>query len=381
MKNILKIINLKLFIGIMMCVCILFMNCELPVYASECEVGGQHEDLDKDCACDKCGAAMHVYETKTYVPTSTSGAVASGDSSNTSFYAENKSDVSRAVITLKQWGNVNANDSVYGYNLDFPQEGDYVVYTSVYADGNAKTSIVLDSSVNITNGQMVHFTKGYHCIMVSIDVTSFTKGGKASVSVAISAMQQKACVNCNAIGGEGGEEEPPTEEAGEHVDINMDCICDNCGELLHEFATETYVPTSISGGVMEGDSSNTKFSAENTYRRTQATITLNQWGNFTDDNTKYSHCIDVPKEGDYKITARPSSTTGTYALTDVILDNSIVLAKNVAKTQTVHLTPGKHWITSSINVTQFRKGGAARVIVSIDAITETRCIHCGAFAE
>ncbi|MDE6912373.1 MAG: hypothetical protein K2P35_01580, partial [Lachnospiraceae bacterium] len=73
--------------------------------------------------------------------------------------------------------------------------------------------------------------------------------------------------------------------------------------------------------------------------------------------------------------------TGTYALTDVILDNSIVLAKNVAKTQTVHLTPGKHWITSSINVTQFRKGGAARVIVSIDAITETRCIHCGAFAE
>lgn len=388
MRNVFRKLNVKMIMGIMLCVCVLFMNCEMSIYASECEDGGQHVDSDKDCACDKCGKVMHAYRMETYVPTSASGAVMAGDSSNTTFSATNSSDVSSATVTLKQWGNMSTNNTTYGYNLNFFKEGDYVVYVNATADGNVKTNIkVIGSSTNIVNGQTVHFTKGNHSIAVSIDVTSFTKGGKATVTVNICAMKQELCANCGTIKGEGGEEESSTEESSteeeteEHVDINMDCVCDKCGKLMHVYETKTYVPTSVSGGVVAGSLSNTKFSATNTSDASTATITLNQWGNTTTDNTTYSHSIDVPKEGDYVIIVRPNTSTGSYALTEVVLDGSVVLAKNVSKTQIVHLTQGKHWIETSINVTMFRKGGKAEVYVDIASITETKCKNCGALRE
>ena len=162
------------------------------------ETGG-HVDSDKDCVCDKCGESMHIYETKSYVPTTISGVVTSGDSSNTTFSAVNKETYSSGTIRLKQWGNTNTSNTKYRYNIIVPEEGDYVVTASAEGNGNKKVSVTLDASIDITEAQIIHFRKGYHMIDTSIDVTSFPKGGSVVVNIKIAALTQTKCANCGMI--------------------------------------------------------------------------------------------------------------------------------------------------------------------------------------
>lgn len=201
MKNLLKAINMKMIISIITCVCLFFMSCEVQTYASECAGGGQHADSDKDCACDKCGAAMHVYETKTYVPTSTAGGVVSGDLSNTEFSATNMSNASLATITLSQWGNFTKDNTTYSHNIAVPKEGDYVILvTPKTTTGTyAQTTVELDDSINIAGKQIVHLTQGNHWIETSINVTQFRKSGKVTVDIDIAAITETKCANCGVI--------------------------------------------------------------------------------------------------------------------------------------------------------------------------------------
>lgn len=199
MKKIFKNINAKLITSIVACVCIVFMSFDMPVHASGCEDAGQHVDLDKDCVCDKCGMATHTYETKTYVPTTISGAVVSGDSSNTQFSLVNNAMVSSGTVTLNQWGNLKTANTKYRYNIIVPEEGDYVVTGDVRGSGNIKASVKLDASIDITEEQIIHFRKGYHMVETSIDVTSFPKGGAVKVTVEVAALTQTKCANCGTV--------------------------------------------------------------------------------------------------------------------------------------------------------------------------------------
>ena len=44
MRKMLKKLNVRIVIGIITCVCVLFMSYEIPVHASGCEDGGQLGD-------------------------------------------------------------------------------------------------------------------------------------------------------------------------------------------------------------------------------------------------------------------------------------------------------------------------------------------------